>query len=210
MLRFEPLQTDRPPGQPTALVLSSANAVRALAAREDFALVSGLPAHCVGPTTADAARAAGLVPATVGAAGLEGLADKLKAQPTPQTFLAPGVADPAADLEVLLAGTIHRALLWPIYRMAAATTLPAPVGLAVSEGVADAVFFHSLSAARAFTAAIGKAGVSATGLTALCLSPRIADAVDNMGFLTTHAATSPREDALFALADAFALNQIGS
>jgi len=76
LFRIEPLDWEAPdPHGYDGLLLTSANALRYAGSRLDG--LKSLPAHAVGPATADAARAAGLKVATVGEDDLTDLLARL-------------------------------------------------------------------------------------------------------------------------------------
>ncbi len=181
-----------------ALTFTSRNGVAVFAALNPE---RRLPVFAVGPSTAEAARAAGYW--DVQAAGgdvdsLVGLILRRKAT-IGGAVLHPGPDKPAGDLAgALNAGGVAARLL-PIY---ATETLPLPraaaEALAASPLGMDVVLVHSPQAARTL---IGYAelAVAAPALTALCISPAAAAPLKPLNFRSVAAAPLPNEQALLNL-----------
>lgn len=145
-----------------ALAFTSVNGVEAFAARN---VERALPVFTVGDATAQAAREAGFATVRSAAGDVHALA-ALIAEAAPGLVLAPGAAEPAADLAALLTGKA-RVRMIAVYE-AVETGVPAPAGF-------DAVLVHSPRAARALA------------LNAWALDDRIAVAI-------SAAAAEPLED----------------
>jgi uroporphyrinogen-III synthase len=179
-----------------AILASSANGIRALvqrSARRD------VPVFAVGPQTSEEAMHAGFrnVRNADGDAKALARAAAQWARPEDGALLhvcgeeAPGTL--GDDLRA--AGfTVHRAVL---YRMAAATHLPA----AVREGFGtlEAVLFFSPRTAKIFGELTRD--LSLKKLVALCISPATAAAADVLDFAEIRVAAKPNQDALLALVD---------
>jgi uroporphyrinogen-III synthase len=176
------------PGEYDALLLGSANALRA--AGPGLGAVRHLPAYCVGEATASAARDAGLTVAAVGRGGLQ------------------------AALATL--GPVHRRLLRLAGEERVPLTLPA--GVTMTERVVYAsraqpmpaelaallarpalVALHSGEAAHHFAAECVRLGLR-RALHSLCvLAPRVASAA-GQGWREVAVAGEPSDAALLALA----------
>jgi uroporphyrinogen-III synthase len=177
-----------PPGRDfDGLLVGSANVFRHGGSALDA--LRALPVHAVGQTTAEAARGAGFTVAGVGALGLQAVLD--------------GLAAPTHLLR--LAGADHVALTVPdgitldtciIY---ASEPLPMPAELAGVLGNAAVVLLHSAAAAGHFAAECDRLRVPRANLRLAALGPRIAAAAGE-GWAACHAAASPTEAALLALA----------
>ena len=175
-----------------AILATSANGVRA------FARVSperSLPVFAVGPQTTAEARAAGF--ATVRNA--DGDAHAL-------ARAVPGWADPAKGTLLHVCGeeapgTLAAALTplgfevrrAELYRVDAATSLPADLDLSQIEGA----LFYSPRSARVFARLT--AGLPTGGITAFAISPATAKGLEGVPFRTLHVAVAPNQDALLAL-----------
>ena len=190
LFAVRPLEWAPPPAESfDALLIGSANALR----HGGAALVGyrGKPAYAVGTSTAEAARAAGLVVTATGEGGLQ----PLLAQVAPQ----------------------HRRLLRLAGRERTALDLPAGLELTEREVYASepieppqelidrlhaggVVMLHSGEAARHFAALSDAYGIPRTGLALAALSPRFAAAA-GAGWAEVASAPSAVDQALLALAD---------
>lgn len=164
-----------------ALAFSSANGVRAFAART---AERSLPVFAVGRGTATAAREAGFTEVTAGDGDVLALADAI---PQGRRVLHPGAAEPAADLVQALERRGVRAHGIVVYRTVASTPSRADLALA---GQADFVLLQSAKAARAFR------DLGLDGALPVCLSPAVADALGAPAGRRIVIAAAPTEDAL--------------
>jgi uroporphyrinogen-III synthase len=176
------------PARIDALLLGSANAARhAGSALEKFA---HLPAHVVGKATAEAALAAGLQVASVGAGGLQAVLDGLAGSP----------------LHLLrLAGRERVALVPPegitltervVY---ASEPVPMPAALARLLSGDTVVLLHSGEAAGHFAAECERLRLDRARITLAAIGPRVADAAGS-GWARVATAARPDDAALLALA----------
>ena len=201
LLAFEPI-ADAPIGAGpfAALLLTSANAVRALREHPQRETLRALAVLAVGARTADAARAAGFADvrsANGDARDLAALARRAFGPDTPPLLH--------------LAGEDHVGLRHPglgvetavVYRMRPAAALPEPARDALRSGNVDAVLHYSPRTAEAFLACLRAAGISASGLKApqLCLSAAVAAPLREAGAAAVLVAPQPNEDALLGLMD---------
>jgi uroporphyrinogen-III synthase len=206
MLRFEPVafhdDSDAPYG---AVIVTSANALRAIETRLQGSPWLKLPLFAVGEHTAEAARAAGfakVVSADSDAAGLrERIVASVKAKTLKKTspLLYLAGADLARDLPAELGERGFTVVTQTTYRMVAVADLPEETREAFAADEVEAVLHYSRRSARAFIEAIGAAGVeiSALSLPQCCLSAGIATVVRDAGAARVVVASSPDEGALF-------------
>lgn len=189
------------PEPPAALLLTSANAVRALAAWGRTAEWRALPVLTVGDRTAEAARAAGFrdVESAAGdAAALIALATHRLAGSS-GVALWPSAAEPAADLVAPLgaAGVAVRRVA--AYRMAQAESLPAMVADLWRAGGIDGVLLYSPASAALFGTLLAGAGLAFGPVPAYVLSQAVAASARGAGAKAVHVAAAANEAALLAL-----------
>jgi uroporphyrinogen-III synthase len=180
-----------------AVLATSANGVRALAARSDR---RDLAIFAVGPQTAETAAQAGFVRVR----SADGDAIALAAA-------IPGWADPGAGALLHAAGEngsgaladaliakgfqVRREIL---YRVEPARYLPDVVVRAIQENTVQAALFFSPQSARIFADCAAQAGVSVARLLAVCISANTADALQGLAFAEIRIAVAPNQTALLA------------
>jgi uroporphyrinogen-III synthase len=179
-----------------AIAFTSANAVRAFAERWP---PPDLPVFAVGGATARAAQASGFARVQSADGDVAALARLIveRRGDLSGPVLHPSAAEAAGDLtgDLAAAGVAARRLA--LYETVLRTPGPSAAGLLAGEVIA---LLHSPRAARALADWI--AGRDAERLTALCLSPAVAAALDDAKIARVRAAPTPNEDALIAqLAD---------
>jgi uroporphyrinogen-III synthase len=210
MLRFEAVPfRDDPDAQYGAVIVTSANALRAIADQPVAETLRRLPLFAVGERTAEAARAGGfanVVSADGDAGALRDLITeqvRAKTLNKSQTLLYLAGADLARDLAGELGERGFSVVTQTTYRMAPVTRLPEEVGAALAAGQVEAVLHYSRRSARAFVDAAGSAGVeiSALAIPQCCLSDQVASVMRDAGATRVLAAPSPHENALFAVLD---------
>jgi uroporphyrinogen-III synthase len=202
MLRIEllPQPSDLP--APAALVLTSANGVRALTAWPASARWRELPVFTIGSTTAEACRAAGYH--RVRSAG--GNADALFAlmqeefNPGSGLILCAVAEITATDLPRRLARSGYSVRPVVAYRAIAATRLSEAARAALAESALDAVLFYSERAAATFATLVAQAGLATAvgSVDLIALSPEIARPLASLSSRRLFIAARPDEDALFA------------
>lgn len=184
------------------IVITSANAARAIEAhpaRTDFL---ALPVFAVGRRSADAARAAGFRDVTSADGDAGDLVRLVAARATralPLLWLAG--EDRAADLEALLAAKGITVRTVVVYRAVAATAFPPAVREALAADAIDGVLHYSPRSAAVFGAIAIAAGIDLKSLQTrhFCLSAEIAEALAPEGLPGVAVASEPDEAALFAL-----------
>jgi len=190
-----------PPWQ--AVLMTSANAARAMAAHSRFQELRSLPVLAVGETTAEAARAAGFADVTSagGHAGdLAALAGRRCAKGMPLLYLAG--SDRARDMAAELAPCGLQVRTVEIYRAHAAQQFPPELLAAVGAGDLDGVLHFSRRSAEIFVRCAERAALlSAAVLSPLhfCISPQAAEPLARAGAPGIRIARQPDEDALVAL-----------
>jgi len=183
-----------------ALVFTSANGVRAFAQRSTE---RALPALCVGDATGREAQAAGFRDVKSAAGDVAALAQLLEAELDPQAgaLLHPAGSKVAGDLAGLLqkAGFCYRREV--LYRANKAETLPKTARDALAAGTVDGVLLYSPRTAHAFVRLVEAAGLDKrlSGVSAYCLSPAVAEAVEGLGWARVLVAVRPDQDALLNL-----------
>lgn len=188
------------------IILTSANAVRALAQHPARTNLIGLPAYAVGEQTAQAARAAGFEKVTVAAGDSAALRDLIAAQTAPRRNAARRLpllylagATPSRDLAGELAAHQIPVIQQTVYRMVPERELPETVRAAFARDAIAAVLHYSADSARAFVEAVRGEGleISALAVPQMCLSPAIAAVLREAGATRLAVAPQPRETALF-------------
>ncbi|SDG20786.1 uroporphyrinogen-III synthase [Pelagibacterium luteolum] len=195
-----------------ALVVTSANAIRALAAHPDGERFAHLPVYAVGDQTAVEARNAGFAAVTASEGTLHHLAETvIAARPTGPIFYA-APHHQSGDLSGLLAphGIDVETII--LYEMQAATALPVPLATRLRQGDIDGAVFYSRRTAKTFAALLDNPDFDPVRrkLSCLCLSENIAEPLIENHFVRIGLADYPSNAAMMVLALAFARDQISS
>lgn len=205
VLRFEPLpsrgEADAAYG---AVIVTSANALRALASNPIDHGLRELPLFAVGRHTAEAAHEAGfarVIPAEGDALALRDViiaAAKARQirKTLPLLYLAG--ADLARDLAGELNARGFTVVTRTIYRMADVAELPRRACDAFAASRIEAVLHYSRRSARAFLQAARAGGVEISALAVLqgCISDNVAAVFREAGATRVLTARSPDENAL--------------
>jgi uroporphyrinogen-III synthase len=206
MLRFEPFgfAAEAEPAY-GGIIVTSANAVRAIESQLTNSPLLKLPLLAVGERTAAVARAVGfqkVLSADGDAAALRDLvmeaakAKKLKKK-SPLLYLA------GEEISRDLAGELREqgfeVVTHIAYRMVPAKSLPGEVVDGFAAGRIEAVLHYSRRSAQAFVEAARTGGVeiSALALPQCCLSAQVAEIVRDAGATQVTVAAQPDENALF-------------
>lgn len=206
MLKLEPVAFhDKGEAAYSAIIVTSANAIRAAASQlRDLDLLK-LPLFAVGAHTAAAAREAGFAEVIVAGGDavslrdtvVQSARDKLLKKKTTLLYLAG--ADLSRDLGGELGAEGFSVVTLTTYRMAPVRHLPRDVcdGFA-AHGIA-AVLHYSRRSARAFLDAARDEGVeiSALAIPQICLSETVAGVLREAGASQVLVAAMPDENALF-------------
>lgn len=205
MLRFEPVAfQDDSDARYGAVIVTSANALRALEGQAAAERLFTLPLFTVGARTAEVARAIGfsdVVSADGDAAALRDLmVDRVKAKTLKKsaTLLYLAGADLARDLAGELGERGFNVVTQTTYRMTPVSVLPLNVREAFAASEIQAVLHYSKRSARAFLEAARAEGVeiSALAVAQCCLSDSVAAIVRDAGATQVMVARSPDENAL--------------
>jgi uroporphyrinogen-III synthase len=206
MLRFEPVPfQDDSDASYGAVIVTSANALRAIAPHLADSRLLKLPLFAVGEHTASVAREAGFgkVIAAKGDAGalrdLVLAAVKSKQLKKASTLLYLAGADLARDLAGELGEKGFTVVTHTTYRMIPASSLPREVCDAFVANQVEAVLHYSRRSARAFLDAARSGGVeiSALALPQCCISAAVAAVLRDAGASQVTAAAQADENALF-------------
>jgi len=203
LLAIAPLPAVLPPLDGVrALLFTSANGVRAFAAKSDR---RDLAAFAVGPATAEAARTAGF--GTIETA--EGDADALarlvaeRLKPDAGRLIHVAGSTVTGDLAGQLTAQGYAVERIALYDAVPADALSLRVADDLAAGRIDWVLLFSPRTAAIFARLVRNAGrVDALkSCTALCLSPPVAEAVSSLPWHRVHIASKPDQANLLALAE---------
>ena len=210
MLRFEAVafQDDGETAY-DGVILTSANAVRALAGHPAHDRLAGLPAFAVGEHTAEAARAAGFKTVASAQGNAASLRDLLLSRVASRklkksaTLCHLAGADLAHDFGADPALRHFTVVKHVAYRMAPVADFPSNVAEAFRAGTIEAVLHYSGRSARAFVDAARAAGVEVTALALpqCCMSDGVAAVLREAGATQIATARTPDEAAVFAVLD---------
>jgi uroporphyrinogen-III synthase len=206
MLRFEPVPFhDDADARYGAIIVTSANALRAIASHLADSRLLKLPLFAVGEHTAAAARDAGFAEVIIAGGDAASLRDKVvqsvreKVLKKKGTLLYLAGADLSRDLGGELGAEGFSVVTQTTYRMAPVKILPRDVCEGFAAHGIDAVLHYSRRSARAFLEAARDEGVeiSALAIPQCCLSETVAAVLRDAGASQVLVAASPDENALF-------------
>ena len=206
MLRFEAVPFhDDADARYGAVIVTSANALRAIGVNLADNRLLKLPLFAVGEHTASAARDAGfaqVIAASGGAGALRDLvlgAVKSKQLKKASTLLYLAGADLARDLAGELGEKGFTVVTHTTYRMIPASSLPRDICDAFVANRIEAVLHYSRRSARAFLEAArsGDVEISALALPQCCISATVAAVLRDAGATQVMAAAEADENALF-------------
>jgi uroporphyrinogen-III synthase len=206
MLRFEPVAfQDDSDALYGAVIVTSANALRAVAGQAALNRLQELPLFAVGERTAEAARDIGFRNVIAAGGDAAALRDLMVASVRAKTLKKSGTllylagADLARDLAGELGERGFDVVTQTTYRMAPILSLPPDVRDAFAANGVAAVLHYSRRSARAFLDAARSGGVeiSALAIPQCCLSEAIASIVRDAGATQVMVARTPDEKALF-------------
>ncbi|MGB6537010.1 MAG: uroporphyrinogen-III synthase [Xanthobacteraceae bacterium] len=184
-----------------AILLTSANAARALAAHEQLRLLLDRPVFAVGAHSAQAMREAGFANVTSAEGDAEDLVRTVaERMPPGASALYLTGEDRSGDLAGDLRAHglfVHMVVL---YRAAAVQRLPQAAIEALGDGI-DGILHFSPRSAEAYVHAAAAAGILPSALkpVQLCLSARAAAPLRRAGAAAIRIAPHPSEAALLAL-----------
>jgi uroporphyrinogen-III synthase len=188
----------------TALLLTSGNAVRAIAGHKRRDELRGGKVFTVGDRTAQAMRECGFTDVTSAAGNVNDLAALIAArlQPPARLLYLAG-EERSGDLAGLLRGKTFVVDTVLVYRAVAAADLPRAAAAALAAGL-DGVFHFSRRSAEAYLDAARHSDLLQEALSKpihYCLSGRIAEPLTAAGAANVRIAARPDEAALIELCD---------
>jgi uroporphyrinogen-III synthase len=201
LTRITPVHADLGPGPWAALLVTSANAVRALENHPQRQRLSGLPVLAVGDRTAEAARKAGFADVTSAegtSKDLISLANSRYAGEGPPLLWLAG-ADRAGDFATAGVPVEIRV----IYQAVADIGLTPEAVDALRDGSLDAVLHFSRRSAAAYTCETAKSGFAVSALLQAhcCLSAAVAEPLTAAGATRVRISPRPTEQSLLHLVD---------
>jgi uroporphyrinogen-III synthase len=204
LLQFAPVaNADLGTAPFAALLMTSANAARAIARHPRLGELVRLPVLAVGDRSAEAAREAGFGHVASAAGGAVELARLAVVQfgGTTARLLYLAGEDRAAHLAGALGAhglTVHTVV---VYRMAPASTLPPDVAAALSTWGVDGVLHYSRRSAQTYLRCAEAAGLGEEAARPVhyCLSEETAAPLVAAGAATIRIAPQPNEKSLLAL-----------
>jgi len=201
VLEIVPTSEPMPAGPFDAVLVTSANALPALAAERSR--LGEAPVFAVGDRTARAAREAGFKGVTqAGGDSLALVATIRQAFPAGARLLhAAGRDRKAEPARSLTAISGHPVEIWECYRAAPVGALPRPIQEALRTGRIEAVLHFSRRSAELFAglARMAALGEALAGTSHFCLSPDVASGLDSLAGLKLGIAPKPDEESLLAL-----------
>jgi uroporphyrinogen-III synthase len=201
LLRMEMIPAKWPEQDYAAVVLTSANAARAIQTHAQRGKLILLPVFTVGPHTTEAAQAAGFSDVQCGNGDKEALAKLLSTRfslaDPPILYLAG--EDRAGDLELALSAA--KVITAVVYRMAKTQSFPVEVISALAQRQIDGVLHFSRRSAETYLDCAGAAGITDRALEPLhyCLSRQVAGPLAAAGAVGIEIAPVPNEEALIDL-----------
>jgi uroporphyrinogen-III synthase len=194
------------PGPYAAVLITSGNAVRAIAAHPRLGSLVGLSCFAVGSQTAAAARQAGFTDLHV--AGGDGgdlarlIAERLTDRTRPLLYLAGD--DRARDMAAELAPHGFRIELAVVYRARAIRAFPPEVAAALKAGAFDGVMHYSRRSTAIFVDCVraARAEAEAARLAHFCLSARASEPLAAINAKSILVAQNRDESAMLALVSA--------
>ena len=205
LLRIETIAgADIGNGPWSALVMTSANAARAISQHRRRSELLGLPAFVVGERTKEAAQAAGFKHVEAADGGVDALAQFATTRiPHGGSILYLAGEDRAGDLAGVLSAAGFEVSTVVVYRAVAEPALPAAVTNAVRAGSIDAVLHFSKRSAETFLtlAAAGSCLVNVLKYKHFCLSAAVAEPLVKAGAARIDVAVRPDEATLLDLVD---------
>ncbi|MCZ4347332.1 uroporphyrinogen-III synthase [Devosia neptuniae] len=194
-----------------AVVLTSANAVRTLVDRGVVGDYAHLPVLAVGDRTARDAEQAGFVRVSSAAGAFGDLVNAISLSGLKGPLFYPTGKHQSADLAKALAPMGVMVATAKVYDMVAIETLPTGVLAALGDGGIGAVLVYSRRTAEIFAQlaqSLDRAQRQNLGM--LCMSEAVAEPLLEAHFNRIGLADRPDEEAMMALALAFARAQTGS
>lgn len=200
-----------PPRGFAAIALTSTNALRALEDLGALAPLLDIPVFAVGDRTAHEARAAGFIRVNAADGTLDALVTTIALAQLDGPVFYPAGKHLSGDLAHALAPHGLMVVTTPVYEMVAETELPSNTAEALRDGRLGAVLVYSRRTAEIFCTLARPVLPEAQrrDLPILCLSENVAAPLIENRFSRILLADHPSEEAMMALALAFAREQTG-
>lgn len=188
-----------------AILITSANSVRALAELPGGHALTSVPVLAVGPASTHAARTAGFENVSTAQGDLKGLTDLAvrRLDPSKGPLFYPSGTVISGDLKKHLEQKGFACVRLPLYEAVPTTKLSVQVRSEIRGGTADGVLLFSPRSARIWAKCLASAELAeaASSLTHCCLSTSIADALhaeyqDRTTLKSVAIAPEPNEDSL--------------
>lgn len=193
-----------------AMVVTSANAVRTLVERDVIKDYRHLPVFAVGDRTARDAEEAGFARVSSAAGSVADLVNAMTIARMRGPLFYPTGKHQSADLAKALAPLGIMVATAKIYEMVAVDALPQAILADLASGQISAVLAYSRRTAEIFaTLAEGLEPAQRRAISMLCISESVAEPLLAAHFNRISLADRPDEDAMMALALAFAREQTG-
>jgi uroporphyrinogen-III synthase len=185
-----------------AILITSGNATRAIAAHSRHDELLHVPVFTVGHHSAQSMRDAGFTTVSSAGGDVGDLAELVAGRMKPhERLLYLAGEERSGDLAATLRGRNFLVDTVLVYRAAAAETLPRQAAEALETGV-DAVLHFSRRSAEAYVHAVQKAGAAVPALIKpvhFCLSARVAEPLTRAGATALRIAAQPDEASLIDL-----------
>jgi uroporphyrinogen-III synthase len=196
----------------SAVVMTSANAVRSLSEAGVVNRFTHLPVYAVGLQTASEAQLHGFKTIVHVDRNLAGLADHLAHGRIEGKVFYPCGTHLSGDLAKTVAPFGVDVLTCPTYDMVRVETVPEPVIEEIENGGIDGVLLYSRRTAAAFVALVGSkiSPEAHKRLAMLCFSEKVAEPLIEGRFARISLAEHPDEEAMMTLALSFAREQNAS
>jgi len=203
LFRIEPVPIDAEAFDGArAVIATSRNGLRALAASGALPAALKLPIFTVGPATAELARELGFQRVIAGAGAARDLVALITADATAAAGPLIHVAGEtlAFDLAAALARNDIKVRTLTAYRAVSAPSFSAPTAQKIAQGTIDAVLLMSPRTASIFAQLADTAGLkeSARRLTCFCLSQGVAAELGNLAPARIVVASEPNLPAMLA------------
>ncbi len=183
-----------------AILVTSANGVRALAKRTDK---RDIPVYAVGPQTAEAAQNAGFATVRNAEGDAIALADAVTGWTTPDAgaLLHAAGAETAGRLRQNLQARGFTVESPVLYDAVPVTSLPEAAVNSLADGTLDGVLLFSPRSAKTFTGLVAESKLdqACARLTAYCISAATVSALGTMAFDHVAVAGEPNQNAMLAL-----------
>lgn len=195
-----------------AIAITSTNALRALADLDALSALFHIPAFAVGDRTAHEARQLGFAEVTAADGHLDSLVTTIALARLSGPVFYPAGKHLSGDLARALAPHGLMVVTSPVYEMVAENRIDEDIAKSLAEEAFNAALVYSRRSAEIFAqlAAPLLSDEQKRRLPMICLSENVASALIDNHFSRILLADHPSEEAMMALALAFAREQTGA